>query len=508
MDDLKKENKELKKRVRELETELNSAQVQLRNCKLNGKAKDESCKIFSVEKERRDLYLDNLLKVMPEIVLFLDENLKVVMCSESYLKVSKMKSYDEIIGTPGISARLEYPEGKPSKHVEQELFDTMRKAKFLANMSHEIRTPMNAIKGMIAIARNTEDEKEKNTALKKINSAAIHLLGVINDILDMSKIEAQKLTLSIEEFDLKKMMHKITNVVGYSIEQKNQEFIIDSDESIPRYLTSDDQRLTQVITNLLSNAIKFTPNRGKITLQTKLLEVEDEACTIEFSVTDTGIGINKDQQKHLFQSFEQADSDTSRKFGGSGLGLVISKSIVEMLGGKIWVESEEGKGSKFTFYVKTGIGEGRYTDNIDDLEELNKGEEIYDFSDKTVLLVEDIEINREILITLLESTSITIDSAENGKLGVEMVEKNPDLYDAILMDVQMPEMDGYEATRKIRKMKDERARSIPIIAMTANVFKEDIDRCIEAGMNDHIGKPVDILELESKLTKTFNQGRT
>lgn len=559
---LQKENSELKAKVRKLERELNSAHFQMERYQASIDGKDKMSTMISNEKEKRDLYLNNLLKVMPEIVLFLDEDLDVVMCSESYLKAANMESYDEIIGTPGIPDWLDYPDEKPREMVEQELFDTMRNAEFLeeeiyftfvtgapkhyyrkytlpirdknnkpvgvilhfsdvtnliatrkqaeqasqakgdflANMSHEIRTPMNAIIGMMNIAKNTDDVKEKDYALDKINSAAVHLLGVINDILDMSKIEAKKLTLSIEEFDIQKTLKKITNVMSYNIEQKNLDFVMEVDDSIPRYLISDDQRLSQVITNLLSNAVKFTPEEGKVTLRVKHLETKESTCTLEFLVTDTGIGITKDQQKNLFKSFEQADASTSRKFGGSGLGLAISKSIVELLGGEIWVNSKEGEGSTFGFTIKANVGAGKLSDDFD---ATNLDEENYDFSDKHILLVEDIEINREIVISLLASTEINIDSAENGKISVEMFRNNPDYYDAILMDIHMPEMDGYEATRRIRDLNNDEAKNIPIIAMTANVFREDIEKCLEAGMNDHVGKPLDILELTEKLVKIF-----
>jgi signal transduction histidine kinase/CheY-like chemotaxis protein len=506
--------------------------------------------------------------------------------------------------------------------------ESKHKSAFLANMSHEIRTPMNAIIGMTAIGKSASDRVRKDYCFSKIEDASKHLLGVINDILDMSKIEANKFELTPDEFNLEKMLQRIINVVNFRIDEKRIKFSVYIDHSIPHTLIGDDQRIAQVITNLLVNAIKFTPEDGSVTLVVNLTGETDGVCTLHVSVKDTGIGINEEQQSKIFHSFEQAESSTTRKYGGTGLGLAISKNIVEMMGGVIGVESEPGKGSTFFFYIqvlrgareshkfisdKVNISNVRILAVDDDKDILvyfndimqnfgvfcdtavggkkalemikkNGGYHIYFidwkmpgmdgiqltreikllspensivmmtsaaewsevvqeakeagvnkfiskplfpstiadvineclgvdthriekaqiningiFDLRRILLVEDVEINREIVLTLLEPTKIEVDCAENGLEAVKMFSNDPDKYDMIFMDVQMPEMDGYEATRCIRNINNPRSKSIPIIAMTANVFREDIERCLDSGMNDHVGKPIDLKEVLDKL---------
>ncbi|GHU67814.1 hypothetical protein AGMMS49983_19540 [Clostridia bacterium] len=506
------------------------------------------------------------------------------------------------------------------------------KSEFLSNMSHEIRTPMNAIIGMTSIGLSAQDTERKDYAFGKIGDASNHLLGVINDVLDMSKIEAGKLELSFAEFNFEKMLHNVSNVITFRADEKHQQFIVRIASDIPPMLVGDDQRLAQVITNLLSNAVKFTPDGGSVSLNTHLVSDIDDAITIQVEVTDTGIGISEQQQSRLFQSFQQAESSTTRKFGGTGLGLVISKQIVEMMGGRIWIESELGRGSTFAFTAQLKRGDetahallpvGVKWDNIrvlvvDDMPEIRdyfkviasqlkfacdasgSGEDAlrmiaengsYDlyfidwkmpgmdgvelarrirasdghtsvitmisaaewsaietearaagvdnflskplfpssvadcintalgranvmdaksegqdlpsdsFRGRRILLVEDVEINREIVLALLEPTQIQIDCAENGAVALEMFADAPEAYDMIFMDVQMPEMDGYEATRRIRALELPHAKEIPIVAMTANVFREDIENCFAAGMTEHIGKPLVFEEVLSKLRK-------
>ena len=454
--------------------------------------------------------------------------------------------------------------------IEASKAESRYKSEFLSNMSHEIRTPMNAIIGMINIGKSTDNKDQKDYCLMKIDDASKHLLGVINNILDISKIEAGKFELSLEEFDFEKMIGRVVDIFKFRADEKKQTLSVDFDHSIPRTLLGDDLRLSQVITNLIGNAIKFTPEQGSVFLKTHLLSNKDNVCTIQIEVTDTGIGISPEQQSRLFRSFSQAESDTSRKFGGTGLGLTISKNIVEKMGGKIWIESEIGKGATFAFTVLLALGandtlpKDRTIASNDNPERVKsqanaESEQTVDlaaFAGHCILLAEDVEINREIVQTLLEPTRLVIDCAKNGKEAVRMFCEAPEKYEMIFMDVQMPEMDGYEATMRIRAFEAERAKGkqctsftesetasdasrlserpkgtvqcasftesetasaassfaegktrtrlselerVPIIAMTANVFREDIEKCLAAGMNGHVGKPFDIDQLIKKL---------
>ena len=370
------------------------------------------------------------------------------------------------------------------------------KSNFLANMSHEIRTPLHAIIGMTSVGLSSGDNARMKDCFNKIDGASKHLLGVINDILDMSKIEAGKFEISEVEFSFRKMIERIVTVTKFRMDEKSQKFSIQIDENISPYLYGDDQRLAQVITNLISNSIKFTPEGGSIKLEAQLIsEAAPNDCIIKFSIIDSGIGISTEHQTKLFTSFQQADSNTSRKFGGTGLGLAISKAIAEMMGGEIWFESEPGKGSTFSFTVQIKKSKG--------VKKEERSHEVVtnQLEGHCILLVEDMDINREIVIELLKPTLLTIDCAENGKEALDMFISEPDKYELIFMDMQMPEMDGLEATRRIRALDIPGAKTIPIIAMTANAFKEDVEKCLDAGMNGHLGKPLDFNDVLDELRK-------
>jgi CheY-like chemotaxis protein/anti-sigma regulatory factor (Ser/Thr protein kinase) len=273
-------------------------------------------------------------------------------------------------------------------------------------------------------------------------------------------------------------------------------------EDMPGAFIGDDQRIAQVITNLLSNAVKFTPESGDITLDASLISENDDLCTVRVEVTDTGIGMSDEQMSRLFNSFEQADVNTSRQFGGTGLGLAISKNIVEMMGGEIWVRSEPGYGATFGFTMKLERAPAVSEDGAHARDEDRaEGNIDTDFSGFRAILAEDVEINREIVLAYLEPTSLALDCAETGAEALKLFSDAPERYDVILMDIQMPEMDGYEATRRIRTLDAPNAKKIPIIAMSANVFREDIEHCRAAGMDDHIGKPIDVNDMMSKLSK-------
>ncbi|MDR0302203.1 MAG: response regulator [Treponema sp.] len=509
------------------------------------------------------------------------------------------------------------------------------KSEFLSHMSHEIRSPLNAVIGMITIAMHADDIHRTKYFLERAENASKHVLGVINDILDMSKIEANKLELSYREFDFEKMLIGIINMTGVRAEGKHQNFTVNLNTNVPPFIITDELRLSQIITNLLTNAIKFTPENGKVTLSVQAIEDLDGKLTLRIEVADTGIGISEEQQERLFTSYNQAYNSITNKFGGTGLGLTISKQIVDLMQGRIWIESELNKGSKFIFTIKAEKGTGKTktklssqinkdtirilavedceetktyfahvmeafdlpcdtalngagaidliknctdkpyniffvdwqlpdTDGIELTKKIKEmtgdkssvimftmtdwsnieeeaisagvrqfipkpvfpsilinainscfeteskedsvkpgglGETSFNFKEHTILIAEDVEFNREILIKYLEKTGISIDFAGNGSAVVSMFKENHDKYSLILMDIHMPGMDGYEATRAIRALKLERAKDIPIIAMTASVFREDIEKCLSAGMNDHIGKPIFPKDIYEKLQK-------
>ena len=512
------------------------------------------------------------------------------------------------------------------EHAQKIMSDRESRAKseFLSSMSHEMRTPMNAIIGMTQIAAKTGEVEKLKYCLSSIENSSKHLLGLINDILDMAKIESGKLELVNSPMNIEKMLERVCNLIIEKIEIKNIKFNVTFDTHMRMAYNGDDMRLAQVVTNLLSNAVKFTPENGRIDLAACEVQKEDGYSVIRFSVRDTGIGMTDEQTGRMFNAFEQADSSTTRKYGGTGLGLAISKRIIDMMGGKIWVKSQPGKGSDFSFEVRlehyqqgmpeisgnnaagdvsvlivdangeesdyfreitgsiginadaAGNGEEALTlinrrnapydivfidcgspeiDGVEIAKSVNKiidkdtaviiitsflrwssidsevrdvgvygfisrplfpsavvnmingvtgsaegnytvmapaEAEIPDLSHVSLLLAEDVELNREIFISLLEETKVHIDVAENGRIAVEKFAENPGRYDLIIMDIQMPEMDGLEATRTIRSLENNRAKTIPIVAMTANAFREDIEKCIKSGMNDHLTKLIEM----------------
>jgi signal transduction histidine kinase/CheY-like chemotaxis protein len=382
------------------------------------------------------------------------------------------------------------------------------KADFLANMSHEIRTPMNAIIGFSSLAMKTELNRKQRDYIQKIQQSGQHLLGIINDILDFSKIEAGKLSVEHTEFELEKVMENVSNLISEKTASKGLELVFSIENGVPGHLVGDSLRLGQILVNYSNNAVKFT-ERGEVVISVKVVEETDSDALFRFAVRDTGIGLTEEQISKLFQSFQQADTSTSRKYGGTGLGLAISKKLANLMGGDVGVESECGKGSTFWFTARLGKGVARARKSVPESDLLGRG--ITDEDQQTaslmenldaikgafILLVEDNEFNQQIACELLADAGFKVDVAENGLKSIEMLAKHT--YDIVLMDMQMPVMDGTTATREIRK--DGRFKDLPIVAMTANVMEADIKKCREAGMWDHIGKPIDPDELFGKLLK-------
>jgi signal transduction histidine kinase/ActR/RegA family two-component response regulator len=375
------------------------------------------------------------------------------------------------------------------------------KSTFLANMSHELRTPMNAIMGMTDLAlRNTSDPKLRDQLGKVIN-ASQHLLRVINDILDISKIEAGRLTLEQVSFKLGEVLENLVSMIGYKVMDKGLRLRVDLTPEIARQsLLGDPLRLGQILLNFTGNALKFT-DQGAITVRVRHVEESATAVLLRFEIQDSGIGITAVAQEKLFTAFEQADGSMTRKYGGTGLGLAISKRLAEMMGGQVGVESTEGQGSTFWFTARLE----KTTDAVppeptfsQDSPELRLKTR---FTGTRVLLAEDEPINQEVSRGLLEDVGLVVDLAEDGVQALDMVQQTP--YALILMDMQMPHLNGVDATKAIRALPG--YAEIPILAMTANAFDEDRRVCIDAGMSDHIGKPVDPEVLFETLLKWLEQ---
>jgi two-component system sensor histidine kinase/response regulator len=367
------------------------------------------------------------------------------------------------------------------------------KSAFLANMSHEIRTPLNAVLGLTHLLR-AEATPAQVERLGKIDAAGKHLLSIINDILDISKIEAGKLQLEHSDFALSAVLDHVRSLLGDAAREKGIEIRIDPD-AVPVWLRGDVMRLRQSLLNYASNALKFT-ERGHITLAVQLLEEHDDELLVRFEVSDTGIGIAPDQLAGLFQSFAQADTSTTRQYGGTGLGLVITRRLAELMGGEAGAKSTPGQGSTFWFTARLQRGHGilpQTETETDDVEQRLRSRA----QRARLLLAEDNPINREVALELLHSVGLAVDVAEDGTEALERARQHR--YDLVLMDIQMPNLDGLEATRAIRALSG--WKDIPILAMTANAFDEDRLASSLAGMNDHVAKPVDPNQLFTTLMK-------
>ena len=376
----------------------------------------------------------------------------------------------------------------------------LAKQEFLSSMSHDIRTPMNAIVGMTALALdNTDNPEQVRDYLGKIALSSKHLLGLINDVLDISKIESGKMLLNLETVPLQEAVDSIVNIIQPQAAAKNQRFRVTLREILSENVRCDGVRLNQVLLNLLGNSVKFTPEQGAVELTVYQEALPEDASRVRthFLVRDTGIGMSKEYQQVIFESFSREDNTRVRKTEGSGLGMAITKYIVDAMGGTISVHSEQGRGSEFHVVFDLERAAAPAAQAADGGERTGG----VDLKGKRILLAEDNELNWEVARELLSILELELDWAENGEICAEKFRKSPvGYYDAILMDVRMPVMDGYEATAAIRGLERGDA-AVPIIAMTADAFSEDIQRCLACGMNDHLAKPIDIETVARKLKK-------
>lgn len=391
-------------------------------------------------------------------------------------------------------------------HISKSKSDLASKAKseFLARMSHEIRTPMNAIIGMTTIAQTIEEIPEQVTdCLHKIESSTKYLLSLINDVLDMSRIESGRMKIEKENFCLEEVIKEIDILIRSQAERKNINFVVNTQVQ-NLWLIGDTLRISQILMNLLGNAVKFTEENGEIILTVKQMSDNKDLVEIYFSVKDNGIGISDKNRTRIFDAFEQAEDDTTRKFGGTGLGLAISSNLVRMMGGKLELESELGKGAEFYFTILFPTGFVEVVDSKSNKTE--KIQEEYQFEGKKVLLVEDNDLNVEIAQTILEMVGFFVTIAKDGKQAVDIyLASELGAFDAILMDIRMPIMGGLEATKLIRSSKREDAKTIPIIALSANAFEEDIEKSMKSGMNGHLAKPIDVKQLYNVLDEVIKQ---
>ena len=378
------------------------------------------------------------------------------------------------------------------------------KSTFLSNMSHDIRTPMNAIIGFATLALDDiRDGKKVEDYLSKILSSSKHLLGLINDILDMSRIESGKVVLEEQETDLVTTLQELQSIMEGQAKERKLKLHVDYSNLRDRHVYCDKTRLNQVMFNLLANAVKFTSEGGSIWLTMSQLEptyeVEDRAI-YEIRVKDTGIGIGKEFIKHIFEPFERERTSTVSKIQGTGLGMAITKNIVDMMGGTIEVESQKGVGTEFIIRLELRLQAEARVANEDGTKQHGHAEGVAEFAGKRLLLAEDNELNREIACMLLSKYGFVIDTAENGQEAVDLVAASaPDYYDLVLMDIQMPVMDGHEATRRIRNLEDKELAKVPVVAMTANAFDEDRKAAKECGMNGFISKPINMQEVVQAL---------
>ncbi|RFZ84690.1 response regulator [Mucilaginibacter terrenus] len=392
----------------------------------------------------------------------------------------------------------------PQKSYQQQLIKSKeaaeygRKVKetFLANMSHELRTPVNGIIGLTSLLRNTGVNEQQNNLLNMMETSSKSLLGVINDVLDISKIEAGKFNIVRSSHNIREIIQSVHGLLKFSADEKSIEFTISVDDDVPENLIIDSLRINQILMNLLSNAIKFT-DRGEVKLKVSVLQKQGDNVKLKFSVEDTGIGIATESLSKIFDSFEQAEDDTTSKYGGTGLGLTIVKKLVELKGGELTVSSQVGQGSVFNFINWFAVA------RTVEKKPVKKSKTLEPFTNLNVLVAEDNMINQFMLIKMLKDWSINVEVADNGSVALEKL-KDGD-FDLVLMDTHMPGMNGYQAARAIRMELEEPNRSVPIISLSAAAYEHEHKEAISAGMNDVLPKPFEPEELHKKIAELVNK---
>ena len=433
-------------------------------------------------------------RVSPQFFQTLEQDIRQTLIAEFVLILILLLVVWRWVLSLGRRLRREVFERQRAEQEAQEA--NQAKSQFLANMSHEIRTPINAIQGLLYLTQQNKLSPKLRNHLNKMEHSAHTLLTIINDILDFSKIEAGHIDLDNIPFDLQAVLDRIRSIVGFRALERGLALTFHQDERTPKYLRGDPHRLGQILLNLVGNAIKFT-EQGEVVISIHVIENFPEQIRLEFSIRDTGIGMTPEQQGRLFQMFNQADASITRRFGGTGLGLVISQRLVEMMGGRIVVASVPDQGSTFRFTAAFGHAAPEEVETRQESSHVLK--EMQRLRGAQVLLVEDQPINQEVAAEILHQAGLRVQVADHGQEALETIQANPGEFDIVLMDLQMPVLDGYATIQRLRA--DKRFTDLPVIAMTANVLAGERERCLAAGMNDYLAKPINVFILFQKLQK-------